>query len=194
MKPLQPIAMGLVIIVLSARFRGYDALADPAGWLLVAVGVAALPARIAHRGALLRLAALAGAVAAVVWFPAVTAALYDADPSLAWAANLPQVMFTALLCHSLAGAAAEARDARSSRWLRSARTAVVVVGLLPVLVFGAGLASYEVATYLAAGLVAVLVIGLLFAYGSRSWARPDRAPDWRERQQGPPLPEEERPL
>jgi hypothetical protein len=63
-----------------------------------------------------------------------------------------------------------------------------------VVVFGAGLASYEVATYLAAGLVAVLVIGLLSAYGSRSWARPDRAPGLRERQQGPPLPEEERPL
>jgi hypothetical protein len=194
MKPLQPIAMGLVIIVLSARFRGYDALADPVGWLLVAVGVAALPARIPHRGTLLRLAALAGAVSALVWFPAVTDALYDADPSLAWAANLPQVMFTAVLCHSLAGAAAEARDARASRWLRSARTAVVVVGLLPVLVFGAGLAAYEVATYLAAGLVAVLVTGLLFAYGSRPWARPDPAPDLWERQQGPPLPEEERPL
>lgn len=194
MKPLQPIAMGLVIIVLSARFRGYDALADPVGWLLVAVGLAALPARIAHRGALLRLAALAGAVAAVVWFPAVTDALYDADPSLVWAANLPQVMFTALLCHSLAATAAEARDARASRWLRSARTGVVVVGLLPVLVFGAGLAAYEGETYVAAGIVAVLVTGLLFAYGSRPWARPDPAPDLRERQQGPPLPKEERPL
>lgn len=194
MKPLQPIAMGLVIIVLSARFRGYDALADPAGWLLVAVGVAALPARIAHRGALLRLAALAGAVAAVVWFPAVTDTLYDADPSLVWAANLPQVVFTALLCHSLAAAAAEARDARAGRWLRFARAAVVVVGLLPVLVFGAGLAAYEGATYVAAGIVAVLVTGLLFAYGSRPWARPDPAPDLPERQQGPPLPKEERPL
>lgn len=194
MKPLQPIAMGLVIIALSARFRGYDALADPAGWLLVAVGVSALPGRVAHRGTLLRLAALAGAVSAVVWFPAVTDALYDADPSLVWAANLPQVMFTALLCHSLAGAAAEAGDARASRWLRSARTAVVVVGLLPVLVFGAGLAAYEVATYLAAGLAAVLVIGLLFAYGSRPWARPEPAAGLRERQQGPSLPEEERPL
>jgi hypothetical protein len=51
-----------------------------------------------------------------------------------------------------------------------------------------------VATYLAAGLVAVLVTGLLFAYGSRPWARPDPAPDLGERQQGPPLPEEERPL
>jgi len=194
MKPLQPIAMGLVIIVLSARFRGYDALADPAGWLLVAVGVSALPARVAHHGTLLRLAALAGVVSAVLWFPAVTDALDDADPSLAWAANLPQLMFTALLCHSLAGAAADAGDASASRWLSSARTAVVVVGLLPVLVFGAGLASYEVATYLAAGLVAVLVTGLLFAYGSRAWARSDPASDLRERQQGPPLPEEERPL
>jgi len=194
MKPLPSIAMGLVIIAMSARFRGYDALADPAGWLLVALGVSALPARIARRGTLLRLAALAGAVSAVVWFPAVTESLYDADASLAWAANLPQVLFTGLLCHALAAQAADAGDTTASRWLRSARTAVVVVGLLPVLVFGAGLTSYEVPTYLAAGLAAVLVIWLLFAYASRPWALADPARAPRERQQGPPLPEEGRPL
>jgi hypothetical protein len=63
-----------------------------------------------------------------------------------------------------------------------------------VLVFGAGLASYEVPTYLAAGLAAVLVIWLLFTYASRPWALPDLARAPRERQQGPPLPEEGRPL
>lgn len=177
MKPLQPIAMGLVIVALSARFRGYDALADPLGWLLVALGVGGLPVRIPHRSALLRLALLAGVVSAVVWFPAVTDRLYATDASLGWAANLPQVLFTGLLCHVLAAGAADAGDAPASGWLRSARTAVLVVGLLPLLVFGAGMASLEVPTYVAAGVVAVLVIGLLFAHAARPWARPEPVPD-----------------
>jgi hypothetical protein len=177
MKPLPSIAMGLVIVALSARFGGYDASADPFGWLLVAGGVHGLPARIPHRGGLLRLAALAGAVSAVVWFPAVTDRLYAADASLGWAANLPQLGFTTLLCHALATGAADADDPGASRWLRSARTAVVVVGLLPLLVFGAGWASWELPTYLAAGLAAVLVIGLLVTYASRPWARAEPVPD-----------------
>ena len=43
MRPLQSIAIGLVIIALRAEFGGYDALADPVGWLLVLLGVRSLP-------------------------------------------------------------------------------------------------------------------------------------------------------
>lgn len=168
MKPLQSVAMGLVVIVLSARFGGYDALPDPVGWLLVLLGIRALPSGLAHRGYLLGLAGLAGVVAVVLWFPSVTDALYDADASLAWAANLPQVLFSALLCHVLAGRAAT-HDPKAARWLGLTRTALIVVGLLPVLVFGAGLSSFELTSYLLAGLVALLLIWLLFAYASRTW-------------------------
>lgn len=178
MKPLQSVAMGLVVIVLSARFGGYDALPDPLGWLLVGLGVRALPITLAHRRYLLGLAGLAGAVSAVVWFPSVTDALYDADASLAWAANLPQVLFSALLCHVLAGRAASTGDGKAARWLALTRTALVVVGLLPVLVFGAELSTFEVTSYLLAGLVALLLIWLLFAYASRPWvAEPTGGPD-----------------
>ena len=170
MKPLRSVAMGLVVVVLSARFHGYDALADPVGWLLVLLGVRAFPAGIKHRRNLLRLAALAGLVSVVVWFPAVTEDLYDADASLGWVANLPQIFFSALLCHTLALRAEGAGDTRAARWLGLTRTAVIVVGLLPVLVFGAGLESFVVTSFLAAGTVAVLLIWLLFAYASRPWA------------------------
>ena len=37
MKPLQPVAMGLVIVLLGATVNGCDLLADPVGWLLVLV-------------------------------------------------------------------------------------------------------------------------------------------------------------
>ena len=46
-----------------------------------------------------------------------------------------------------------------------------MVGLLPVLVFGARESSLEVPSYLAAGAVALLLIWLLFAYAARPWAR-----------------------
>jgi len=172
MKPLQSVAMGLVIVVLVARFHGYDALPDPVGWLLVLLGVRALPAAVPHRDGLLGLGALAGLVAAVVWFPPVTEALYDADASLAWAANLPETLFAALLCHALAAVADPAGDVKAARWLRLGRTGMLVVAVLPVLVFGAGLGSFEVTSYVAAGLALVLLICLLFTYAGRPWALP----------------------
>ncbi|MGZ6892332.1 MAG: hypothetical protein ACXVGM_20065 [Oryzihumus sp.] len=172
MKPLQSLAMGLLVIAMSARFHGYDALPDPVGWLLVLLGVRGLPTELDHRATLRSLALLAGAVSVVLWFPAVTTDLYDADASLGWAANLPQLAFTALLAHALASRAAAAGDGRSARWLGITRTAIVVVGLLPVLVFGAGVSSLEVTSYLAAGITALLLIWLLFAYASRPWAAP----------------------
>lgn len=177
MKPLQSVAMGLVVIVLSAPFHGYDALPDPLGWVLVLVGVNALPAALTHRGNLLALAALAGLVSAVLWIPSVHTGLEDADPSLAWAASLPQIAFTVLLCHALAALATESGDARATRWLAFTRTAAIAVGLLPVLVFGAGVDSLELTSYLAAGAVAVLLIWLLFTYSGRPWAGvTDRSP------------------
>ena len=38
MRPLQSIAMGLVIVALHAEFGGFDALPDPLGWVLVLLG------------------------------------------------------------------------------------------------------------------------------------------------------------
>jgi hypothetical protein len=169
MKPLQSVAMGLVIVVLSARFGGYDALPDPVGWLLAFLGVRALPEDLPHRANLLGLAALAGVVASVVWFRVVADDLYDADASLAWAANLPQLVFSALLCHALAARAVEGGDVLAARWLGLLRSAFVVVAVLPVLVFGGGLESFELTSYLAATLVALLLIWRLFAYASRPW-------------------------
>ena len=170
MKPLQSVAMGLVVIVLSAPFQGYDALPDPLGWVLVLMGVSALPVDLTHRGNLLGLAVLAGLVSTVLWIPSVHSGLEEADPSLAWSASLPQIAFSVLLCHALAALATEAGDTRARRWLAFTRTAEIAVGLVPVLVFGAGVDSLELTSYLAAGAVAVLLIWLLFTYSGRPWA------------------------
>jgi len=68
-KPLQAVAMGLVIVLLSARVNGYDLLADPLGWVLVLIGLGSVP--VPQRGALRALATVSLVVSVVVWFPAV---------------------------------------------------------------------------------------------------------------------------
>ncbi|WP_299053162.1 hypothetical protein [uncultured Nocardioides sp.] len=167
MLPLQSIAMGLLVVALSAPAGGYDVLADPLGWVLVLLGVARVPE---GRGPLLALAGIALVVATALWFPAVREPLVGGDPALTWGANLPQLAFTAALLWRLRADARASGDVRAMNWLRTALVAVVVIGLAPAVVFGGGVASLAAATYVAAGFAIVLVIVLLFAYARRSWA------------------------
>jgi hypothetical protein len=177
MRPLQSIAMGLVVIGLNAQLPGgYDALPDPLGWLLVLAGVAGLDPHLAHRTALLGLAALAALVSVPLWLPQLDQRLHDIDPSLPWAANLPQLGFTILLCHTTAVAAKEGGDRRAAAWLRTAATAFAVVAVLPVLVFGAGMDSLEVPSYVLASFALVLLVWLLFSYAARPWLHSQAPP------------------
>lgn len=170
MKPLQSVAMGFVFIALYARWNGYDLYADPFGWALVLLGVRRLPADTPYLPPI-RYVGLVAAVASVpLWLPVVRDALADADPSLGWAADLPGFAFTALLCHGLSAAAKEAGDVKPTQWLSIVRTAVVVVALLPVLVFGAGISALADPAALAAQAVYVVLVWLLFSYSGRSWA------------------------
>ncbi len=171
MRPLQSIAMGLVIVACDrpARQRVRRP-AGPVGWLLVLLGVRGLPGDLPRRGAVVTLAWLAAAVSVPLWFPGVSDAAYATHPSLGWALNLPQLGFAALLCHSLATRAVAAEDRKAGSWLRMAMAGFVAAALLPVVVFGAGVASLEVATYVGAALVLIALIWLLFAYSARPWA------------------------
>jgi hypothetical protein len=187
MRPLQSIAIGLVIIALRAEFGGYDALADPVGWLLVLLGVRTLPMAPDRRRALLAVAALAGLVSVPLWVPGVSEAIDDVHASLLWAANLPQLAFAALLAHCLAGRATAAGDTRAAAWLRFLRVGFVAVAVLPVLVFGAGVDALAVPTYLLATVLLLTLIFLLFAWSARPWAGDA------ETRRGPSLPQEERP-
>jgi hypothetical protein len=167
-KPLQAVGMGLVIVLLTAPVHGFDLLADPLGWLLALSGLRALSCP--QRGTLLGLAWLAFVVSCGLWIPSVPAHLDDVDPSLTWAANLPQLVTTVVLAHALAQLALLAEDSPARRWLLTARTLLVVVTLLPVVVFGGGLDGLVGATYVAASLALLLLTWLLFAYASRPWA------------------------
>lgn len=174
MRPLQSIAMGLVVIAVHAPVGGFDALPDPLGWVLVLLGVHGLPADLRHRSALVRLALLAGAVSVPLWVPAVSDLLGDTHESLAWAANLPQLGFVAVLCHALADRAGAAGDGGAVAWARLALAGFVVAAVLPVLVFGAGLDGLEEPAYVGASLSLVLLVVLLFAWSARPWIVPAR--------------------
>lgn len=171
MRPLQSIAMGLVVVALTAPLvGGYDALPDPVGWLLVILGVRGLPSDVPRRSGLTTLAWLAGAVSVPLWLPGFSDAAYAIHPSLGWALNLPQLGFAALLCHSLAAVAMAAEDPRAGSWLRLAMAGFVLAAVLPVIVFGAGVGTLEVTAYLGATVVLIALICLLFAYSGRPWA------------------------
>ena len=175
MRPLQSIAMGLVIIVLDTM-SAYDVLPDPVGWVLVVLGVRGLPRDLLRRRILATLTLLAGVVSLALWIPGVADDLYDTHPSLLWAANLPQLGFAGLLCFILVRRAAAAGDAGAAAWARTTLTGVVVVALLPILVFGASIRSLEVPAYLGASLVLLLLIWLLFSWSSRPWIAVDPLP------------------
>lgn len=170
MKPLQSVAMGYVFIALYARFNGYDAYADPVGWLLVLYGARRLPEATPHRLPMLYAGVLALVVSLPLWLPLVRDALADADASLGWAADLPSFAFTVLLCHGLAQAAHDGDDPAPARWLRVLRTVVIAVALMPVLVFGAGLSDLAGTAVLGAQAAYVVLVWLLFSYSGRSWA------------------------
>ncbi len=167
MKPLQSVAMGLLVVALTARVHGYDALPDAAGWLLVLLGIR----RLRLSPALDALAVGALAVSAVVWWPAVQDALDDVHPSLWWAANLPQLATCALLCRELAARADAGGDGRATAWLRTATVLVGVSALAPVVALSTDASDDALAAvYAAAAGVVLLLIVLLFSYAVRPWA------------------------
>jgi hypothetical protein len=172
-KPLQAVAMGLVIVLLNAAIHGYDLLADPFGWVLVLVGLAQLPMR--QRDTLRTLATLSLLVSVVVWFPGARDALNVTDDSLAWAAGIPEVVTVIVLAHALAQAAGSAGDLEARRWLLTARTLSVIVLLLPPVVLGGGLDTLVTVAAVVGSLSLLLVIVLLFRYAGRPWALPEPA-------------------
>jgi hypothetical protein len=171
--------MGLVVVALTAPINGYDALPDPAGWVLVLLGVRGLPADLERRGVLVALAALALAVSLPLWLPEVAEELADAHPSLGWAVSLPQLFFAALLCAVLGRRAAEHADRRAAGWAGTAATGFVLAAAFPVLVFGAGVDALENPTLAVAVLSLLLLIGLLFGWAGRPWIEASpREVDW----------------
>lgn len=126
--PLQLVGMGLLIVFLRSG-GAYDVFANPVGWLLVLAGTAKLP--LPQRGLLTGLAGVALAVAVPLWFPQVRG-LLDADPSLGWAAQLPEFAYLVVLCRSLMSAARPTHPAGHVRFATLSVLLLVALAVPPV--------------------------------------------------------------
>jgi len=174
--PLQKVAMGMVIVVLFAYFpahpspdwKRYDALADPLGWVLVLLGMAAL---VRHDDAFSTsrwCAVLAGVVSIPMWFPQLSHRL---DDSGQWFASLPQIVFGLLLCREIGvlGASQSPADRYVERRFGLLVWGFGLVAVLPVVTLGGGIDQLEGPTQLMSLLVNVAFIWLLFRVHRREW-------------------------
>jgi hypothetical protein len=156
--PLQKIAMGLVIVVVQARFGGWDALADPLGWLLVIAGVRATRGHLRHQGTAFMLALLALLVAVVTYPPSVTDGM---DPAEVWLLNLPQVAFESVLAFDIA------EVLPADRWFRPLGWVLVVLGIAPAIVVGSDSDVLAGLTLLAWYVGQLVLLWRLFEVGRR---------------------------
>ena len=170
MLPLQPVALGLVIVALVVDGNGWDLLPDPIGWALVLLGTLALPREIHRRDAMVAAAGLALVASAAVWPPGVAERVAGTDESRSWALSLPQLAYLFLLADGLRRAARAADEGPRSAWFATAGALVVGAAVLPVLVFGAGADALAGIAVLCAMLALVLLVVLTLMSARASWA------------------------
>lgn len=176
MSPLQKIAMGLVIVLGRASFpprpspewAHYDALADPAGWVLVVLGCVALARANPAFGSSRWLATLAAVVSVPMWFPQLSHRL---DASGGWFVSLPQLLFCLVLARQIGQEALlqEPRDAYAAQRFGLLVWAFGLAAVLPVIALGGGVTSLEVPTQLFAGACGVALVYFLFRVHRRPW-------------------------
>src|SRR5690606_27063016 len=167
MTPLQQIAMGLVVIVLTAPVGDVDLLLDPVGWLLVLTGVVRLRTtapRDLPRAGLLGLTVVLAALAPVVL--AIPELVRDAGPAELWPLVISQPLACAALCAVLGGLApADSPWSGRLRWLTYT---FCVVAALPLAVLAEAESAFGAIAFV--GVVAVLVlIVVLFVVHRAPW-------------------------
>ncbi len=170
MIPLQPVALGLVIVALVVDGNGWDLLPDPIGWALVLLGTLALPREIHRRDAMVVAAALALVASAVIWPPGVAERVADTDESLSWALSLPQLAYLLLLSDGLRRAAREAGEGSRAAWAATAEALVLAAAALPVLVLGVGADALAGPAVLCATLALLLLVVLTLISARATWA------------------------
>lgn len=166
MTPLQKIAMGLVVIIVLARFgAGWDGLPDPLGWVLVLAGVWAARAHLPHTGTLLALGGIALVCAAITYPPAVADYL---EPAAAWLVDLAQVAFEVVLCFGIAAVLAQPRGGvRLARRFRLLAWVLAMVGVLPGLAIGSDEPGVAAATAVTWALAQLVLVWSLFQVNRR---------------------------
>ncbi len=157
MKELQTVALGLIVVFVDVGDP--DWVADPLGWLLILVGIAALKEKLPDYGYLQLTAWVCLALAVVTWPPDSVPTL---DTALGWIFSLPTLAF----CYLLADSLYDVTVPNLAAWFRLICWSYAVVAFLPLLPLVAGWDWLETpATFLAIGLNAIFVITLFTAAG-----------------------------
>jgi len=152
---VQTIAMGLLIIVLDVPATGWDWIADPLGWVLVLLGLSAIREVVPNHRGLAITAWVCLAVSVIIYPPDSVATL---DDSLGWVFSLPTVVWCFLMTDSLHDVAEGGRRT-TLLWLRHV---FVLVGVLPLLVYLAGLDWLTVPTAVVAVAANITLLSLLW--------------------------------
>lgn len=126
-KELQSVVLGLTVVFVDVGSP--DWVADPIGWLLVLVGIAAVKDRLTDYGYLQLTGWVCLALSVVTWPPEAVPAL---DDTLGWLFSLPTLAFCFLLADSLTDVTEQglSRRFRAISWLYAI---VTVLPLLPLL-------------------------------------------------------------
>jgi hypothetical protein len=163
--------MGLVIVFVDAGSGGWDWIPDPVGWILVLLGLAPLKERLpAYPGVLG--SAWVCLVVSVVTLP--PDSVDTIAPTLGWLFSVPTLAFCFLLCDSLA----DIVDGSLALRLKVLRFVFVVVGVLPGVVYLAGVEWMTVPAAVVAVLANITLVLSVWAAGDEDetsgWQLPDR--------------------
>jgi hypothetical protein len=126
-KELQSVALGLAVVFLD--YGDPDWVADPIGWLLVLVGIAAVKERLTDYGYLQVTAWVCLVLSVVTWPPDSVPTL---DETLGWVFSLPTLAFCFLLADSLTDVTQESLSQRfrTIAWVYALVTVLPLLALL----------------------------------------------------------------
>jgi len=168
--------MGMVFVAGYAPFpahphphwRVYDGLADPVGWVLVILGVQALPRALRGLDGVRWAAWTAGAVSLPLWVPQLNHRLSDSG---AWAVSMTQTVFCLLLARAIAENALthEPDDPYLPRRFGLLMWAFVVLVVLPPIAIGGDVTALDDVTVGAGFIVNLAFIYYLFRVHRRTW-------------------------
>lgn len=168
--------MGLVIVFGVALFPAhpepawaqYDALVDPVGWLLVALGTKDLRGRHPQLTAAHWATCVAGVVSVPLWFPQLNHQVTGAG---AWGVQVPQDLACLLLCVGIGRLAREQTppDAYAATRFGLLTYGFVAVLVMPALVEGGGLDGLAPAADTVKLVVVVVAVWFLFRVHRRTW-------------------------
>jgi hypothetical protein len=167
-QPLLLVALAYVPLQVRAEFHGFDALADPVGWLLIAMACGVLPADVPRRRVIVPVALLATVTSIALWPAAWNDRVLDLDPALLWAISLPGLAWSILFCLAIAYVAH--RDLMASLLWKYLAGGFVATAVLPIIVLGGEVHALE-GSYAAVSTLAQLALFVLaLVHAWRPWA------------------------